>query len=108
MKKVSIRFCGGCNPRIDRGLIAGRLRAALAEKGCEVVFNQPDADAIIYLNGCAADCASRYNPPPAGTAVVNISAGAVDGKPVPEDELALCALDKVFDYLQVNSRGASS
>ena len=41
---VGIQFCGGCNPRIDRGRIALELQQALEGMGHRVVFNSPDAD----------------------------------------------------------------
>ena len=56
-KQISINFCGGCNPRIDRGLIAAEVASILTEEGYLVFFNQPAADLIIYLSGCTANCA---------------------------------------------------
>jgi hypothetical protein len=77
MMKVCIQFCGGCNPRIDRGRIATQLQNALLDRGCEVVFNNPIADITIFLSGCLSGCAFKFNPkePP----FVAVAESTVDG-----------------------------
>lgn len=102
-KRVSIRFCGGCNPRIDRGLIAGQLRDEFTEQGHDVVFNQSDADVIIYLSGCASECAYRYNQDSVNTAFVRIGGTVIDGVTVADGKLIPCVLNKTRSYLQVNN-----
>ena len=74
---AGIRFCGGCNPRIDRGQIALELQKALVGMGFGVVFNSPDADFVVFLSGCLSGCAFKYNPndPP----YVTVAAATVDG-----------------------------
>ena len=98
-KRVSIRFCGGCNPRIDRGLIASQLCNGIAALGYDVIFNQSDADVLIYLSGCASECAYRYNQNPANTACVRIGGTSVDSVTVLDRELIPCVLNKAFYYL---------
>lgn len=60
-KKVSINFCGGCNPQINRSEIAHNVREKLSEMGYHLNYNQPDADLAIYLSGCSSNCAKRYS-----------------------------------------------
>ncbi|HWR45711.1 hypothetical protein [Sporomusa sp.] len=98
-KRISIRFCGGCNPQIDRGVIAGQLRASLTGRGYEVVFNQYDADVIIYLSGCTADCANRYSQDIGNTPCIIINGNNVNSTVVKDCELAAYAADKVLNYL---------
>ena len=52
---VGIQFCGGCNPRIDRGQIALELQKALVDRDFDVVFNSPEADFVIFLSGFARE-----------------------------------------------------
>jgi len=93
---IGIRFCGGCNPRIDRGRIARELEQALASMGHTVVYNSPDADFVIFLSGCLSGCAFKYNPkdPP----YVSVAATAVDGEEAGEARIVPDVLRKVRQY----------
>lgn len=93
---VSIRFCGGCNPRIDRGRIALELQRALEGMGHRVVFNNPDAGFVIFLSGCMSGCAFKFNPgnPP----YVTVAAATVDGEEVGEARIVPEVLRKVRQY----------
>jgi hypothetical protein len=93
---VSIQFCGGCNPRIDRGRIARELQQALVETGYEVVFNSLDADFVIFLSGCMSGCAFKFNPkdPP----YVTVAATMVDNEEVGEALIIPEVLRRVRQY----------
>ncbi len=53
---VNIQFCGGCNPRYDRGALAGRIREEFPD--FEYQYNAKDnTDAVLILCGCSAACA---------------------------------------------------
>ncbi len=52
---VDIRFCGGCNPRYDRGAFARRIRTAFP--GIRFLCNAEEiTDSVILLCGCSAAC----------------------------------------------------
>jgi sulfite reductase beta subunit-like hemoprotein len=93
---VGIQFCGGCNPRIDRGQIARELQQELEGMGHRVVFNSPDADLVIFLSGCMSGCAFKFNPkdPP----YVTVAAATVDGEEVGEARIVPEVLRKVRQY----------
>lgn len=59
MNKISVVFCGGCNPCIDRWKVAFKLKKKLEGKGYEVVFNTLFANYIIFLSGCNCNCAYK-------------------------------------------------
>ncbi len=90
---IGIRFCGGCNPRIDRGRIARELERALTAEGYPVVFNSSEADLVIFLSGCLTGCAFKYNPkdPP----FITVAAATVDGEETAEDRIVPDVLRKV-------------
>lgn len=67
---VSIKFCGGCNPGIDRGKIAGELKKQFEKLGMTVVWNRLDADFIVYVSGCTTSCACRWNVPDISSVVI--------------------------------------
>lgn len=97
-KQISIMFCGGCNPQIDRGKIAAELHKLLSSKGYIVSYNFLDSDFIVYLSGCSCNCAQRYNPAPISCAV--IAGAAIDNEKVDEKNLVREITDKVRDKLE--------
>lgn len=96
---IAIKFCGGCNPRVNRGEIAARLAENLAARGCRVVFNELDeASGVIYLSGCTADCAQRYSE--SGLPAIVIAGDVVDGMAVPATDIVATAAGKLEDLLR--------
>lgn len=52
---VNIRFCGGCNPRYDRGKLAKKIMQKY--KDFRFVTNAvEETDALVVLCGCSAVC----------------------------------------------------
>ena len=90
---VGIQFCGGCNPRIDRGKISRELQQALVGMGHDVVFNSLDADIVIFLSGCMSGCAFKFNPkdPP----YIMVAATTVDREEVGEAHIIPEVLGRV-------------
>ncbi len=60
-RRVSINFCGGCNPRINRGNVAGEVKDLLTSYGYRISFNSFDVNLVIYLSGCTSNCAQKYS-----------------------------------------------
>ncbi len=53
---ANIQFCGGCNPRYDRGALARRIREEFPE--LEFFCNaKADTDIVLILCGCDTACA---------------------------------------------------
>lgn len=94
--RFCIQFCGGCNPRIDRGRIALEIKRALEGMGHSVAFNSPDCGFVIFLSGCQSSCAFKYNPrnPP----YITVAANTVDTEVVDEAGIVLEVLRKVEQY----------
>lgn len=84
-KRVSINFCGGCNPQINRSEIAQKVQERLTEMGYLVFFNESNSDLIIYLSGCSSNCAQRYSTNYFPCLVV--AASTLDAIAVDEDHL---------------------
>ena len=95
--KVSIKFCGGCNPRIDRVGVAAEIKNHFASDRVEVVYNSLEADIIVYISGCPSSCASRKAG--GGKACVAIAGSSVDSLAVEEDCLVKIVSEKVRDYI---------
>jgi hypothetical protein len=97
-RHVSIIFCGGCNPGIDRGSLAAELARRLAAMDCRLSYNDRTANLLIFLSGCAADCARAGAP--AGTPGIAAAVDAVDAVATPEAALADIVLEKAARYLK--------
>ncbi|MBM4332552.1 MAG: hypothetical protein FJ117_15275 [Deltaproteobacteria bacterium] len=55
--RISVKFCGGCNPSMDRGAVAQIISRDLAD----VYWAPPDeeVDILLIINGCLSSCAER-------------------------------------------------
>ena len=102
-KRVTIVYCGGCNPHIDRTAVAG-----------ELPIEDPDVrpGATVHVSGCPRACASRHlltiprsNDGVRGAAgtphaideprTVVIAGELVDGVPTPVADLAATVTRKL-------------
>jgi len=61
--KIEIRFCGGCNPRYDRGRFAQRFRAAAESLYPALNFGDGDSDGILIVGGCDSCCVAVCDEP---------------------------------------------
>jgi hypothetical protein len=83
--KVGIRYCGGCNPNIDRQLLTKRLRAKL-EPGIFVFeyFDFHDCEVVVVINGCNVGCAEVQK----SKNTIIVFGSEMDGKQYPEEMLS--------------------
>jgi hypothetical protein len=59
MFSVGVRYCGGCDPRIDRSRIIRDLRAQLEKIGIAADFTtdkERPVDVVLLVNGCMHAC----------------------------------------------------
>ena len=59
MPSIRLRYCGGCNPQIDRSTIINNLKEELKTVGIEADFTtdrQRAVDIVILINGCMHAC----------------------------------------------------
>lgn len=60
--RIAVKYCGGCNPSIDRANLVGKLAMLLAEAHPTwelVSMNEGVYDAIILINGCPVGCVQK-------------------------------------------------
>lgn len=55
---IRLKYCGGCNPEIDRGAIVKRLERLIEGEGLGVRFTTTEekADLLLLINGCPHAC----------------------------------------------------
>ena len=56
--KVGIRYCGGCNPRFDRGAMVQRVCRKHPEWEAEVAREERSYDLLLVIGGCPSCCAA--------------------------------------------------
>ena len=56
--RMAIKFCGGCNPLIDRGQIARSVRENLTGL-VRWVSAEEEADLLLIISGCLIACIDR-------------------------------------------------
>jgi hypothetical protein len=57
MKKIGIKYCGGCNPSYERVEIVHRAHSHLNHPFHFVHHDQSDIDAMLLISGCQRACA---------------------------------------------------
>jgi len=103
--RISIVFCGGCNPRIDRGQLALQVQDIFVARGYEVNYNSVNVDFVIYISGCTANCAlkNRYRQHPS----IIVAGAAVDTVALEEGKLVTEIVTKVRHYFEQMERSLS-
>jgi hypothetical protein len=81
---ITVRFCGGCNPAIDRAAVAAEAQAGYAGAG-----------ATLYVSGCARACASGKHLRLEEEAAVVVAGEHVDGRPTAAPQLAKAVNDRL-------------
>ena len=56
MKKINIRYCGGCNPDYDRTRLAADLKRELKGICRFVPRGDPGIDMVLIIHGCPTAC----------------------------------------------------
>ncbi|MFZ5642869.1 MAG: hypothetical protein ACOY46_04665 [Bacillota bacterium] len=101
--KVAVKYCGGCNPEIDRENIISRLTA---ETGLDIYhFNESAErpDILIAVNGCPRGC---LMPGPAGFQdgkVIVIAGLSIDCWPVTQEEMTSRLIGRLKAMQKTNS-----
>ena len=55
--KIGVKYCGGCNPRYDRGAFVEGLKARYPDAEFQSARPQERYDQVLVVCGCAARCA---------------------------------------------------
>lgn len=58
MMKVGVRYCGGCNPRYDRGMAVKSFKEKHVELDVRTAAEGEEYDLLLVVGGCSACCAS--------------------------------------------------
>ena len=59
MKKIGIKYCGGCNPSYERVEVVQRTQSLLKDRFIFSVDDVQDSDIMVLVSGCPRACAER-------------------------------------------------
>ncbi|MBO5994558.1 MAG: hypothetical protein J6Q41_03510 [Firmicutes bacterium] len=59
---IGVKFCGGCNPKYDRGKLYQKIPGAYPDHSFELADENKKYDLLLVICGCERVCAdvSRY------------------------------------------------
>ncbi len=55
--RLAIKFCGGCNPFLERGELANKVQQGLSAS--QWLSWEEETDLVLIINGCPTACAER-------------------------------------------------
>lgn len=68
---ISIKFCGGCNPKYDRKKFIEEIKKAKSEFEFHYANNYDVYDLLLVICGCTSSCASYKDIKRKATILVN-------------------------------------
>lgn len=104
MKQIGVKFCGGCNPQINRLAVIEDLRSILPE-GCQLVTNlqRGSWETALLICGCPTACADRPEIRKLAHRWILVSGPMVDSIGVSEKELASIVAKKLLEVEAIPS-----
>lgn len=58
MKKVCVKYCGGCNPTYERTEMFQGVQSRFKGQLLFIFQEEPGVERMVFLNGCPKACAS--------------------------------------------------
>lgn len=103
MTSIGIRYCGGCNPQIDRLRVVGDLREALKERGLKVDLTtdrERAVDMVLLINGCMHGCLEgEYLGSDPDHRPISVRGQMVDDQYIKEDYIPEFLIKKICERL---------
>jgi len=108
MLTIKVKYCGGCNPEINRVGLVESLKEEIEKKGLRVNFVGQDtenADLLLLVNGCRHACLEeQYLPFENGQGVISIEGEALNGEHIPQEAIPAILAEKIIDLAQGNDK----
>lgn len=93
---ILVRYCGGCNPEIDRGETVDQIAEILGEKA-KWTYNPGDpADIILHVCGCAHACLDEKYQEPGCRSLVSVQGLRVNRQYADPGNLAAHAAEEIL------------
>lgn len=96
--RLRLKYCGGCNPEIDRVGIVNELARLLETESIKIQYveDKEPFDLILLVNGCSHACKEEeLNPLPASSPYLSVQGARLQHQPVSEDQIPYALFEKV-------------
>lgn len=98
MRKIRVKFCGGCNPHIDRGLVYRKIKELAGAEGVSFITDDgADATISLIIDGCPTSCGFSEGKTGNGV-VVRIAGQSVNMAEVQESDIACEAVKAIMSH----------
>ena len=103
MTTIGVRYCGGCNPQIDRLRVIRDLREGLKKMGLKVDLTtdkESPVDMVLLINGCMHGCLEgEYLGSDPDHRPISVRGQMVDDKYIKEDYIPGTLIKKICERL---------
>jgi hypothetical protein len=103
MFTIDVRYCGGCNPEIDRLRTVIELQEGLRKMGHQVDFTtegESPADVVLLVNGCKHACLeAKQVESDRGHPVISVRGEMVDDQYVQEGDIVKILIQRICSFL---------
>ncbi|MDI9479928.1 MAG: hypothetical protein ACOXZ6_00640 [Syntrophomonadaceae bacterium] len=93
--KLRIKYCGGCNPIINRSKLVAAVRNELS-KSVDVEIVDKDADVGLLVGGCHVCCPNLSQIEDQARQWVIVGGDLVDHLPVPTEQLPQIIAERII------------
>ena len=101
MKRIGVKYCGGCNPRIERSKFVDELRKKLAgDLSLAIGCGTEKWELGILVCGCSSACADRPETRNRALEWIVVSGPAVESESISESELATVVALKINKFFE--------
>ncbi len=102
MFSIGIRYCGGCNPQIDRSEVIRKLKEVLKKRGLKVDFTtdkERAVDIVLLVNGCMHACLEEeYLRFDCNPQFISVKGDMVDDRYIEEESIPELLINKIMDF----------
>lgn len=103
-KQVLLKYCGGCNPDIDRSKIVAEIKRRLPSDIELVTKTTETAEVGLMMSGCSTTCLDREDVRQAAKQWIIVGGNNVNYFPVENDQLTDHIIRKILACLPVEEK----
>jgi hypothetical protein len=101
MKRIGVKYCGGCNPRIERSRFVEELKKKLAgDLSLDIDCNREKWELGVLVCECPVACADRVETRSPALEWILVTGPKVDLEPTSENELATVVALKIKEFFE--------
>jgi hypothetical protein len=100
---IGVRYCGGCNPQIDRSRVVNDLGESLKKMGLEVDLTtekERPVDLALMVNGCRHACLeAKQVESDRGDRVISVKGEMLDDQYVEEGDIVKILIQRICSFI---------